>query len=448
MGLLSGLLLGGAGLVRLDALREVVLLIPVAVLLAVRRHPAARALVTGAAIGTAVAAVAALVLARPYLALVADSLVPLVGLGLVAGVVGLLVLVQVRRRERARLDTAPTQDGAGGRSGRLASAVPWVCAAAVVLVGVGLATRPWWLVGHQGPHEPSASSVASLQAAQGLPVDRTRTYTEQSLTWVEWWVGPAALLLAWAGAALAAHRCGVILTRGKDAAAWLGPFVIGFGSILLTLARPGITPDHPWADRRLVVSVLPGVLLLAAAALAQLVRLARRRAPLPVLGAAVVVGVLALAGPAWLATQPLAGQRTEIGELAAVRTVCASFRPGDVALAVGERTTNEWVQVLRGTCHVPTAGIHVRGTSTTTPEGRAALATALARVVPRVQAAGGHVVLVSDRRDLLADLGPAVPTQLVLLHTLEDQRLLTERPSGSEPLDVNLWAARPAPPAG
>ena len=38
----------------------------------------------------------------------------------------------------------------------------------------------------------------------------------------------------------------------------------------------------------------------------------------------------------------------------------------------------------------------------------------------------------------------ARPTQIVLLHTLEDQRLLTQRPDGSEPLDVNLWSA-PAP---
>ena len=112
------------------------------------------------------------------------------------------------------------------------------------------------------------------------------------------------------------------------------------------------------------------------------------------LGAAVLVGAVALVWPAWQATQPMDRQRTELGELGAVHTVCASFRPGDVVLAVGERTTNEWVQVLRGICDVPTLGVHVRGTSTSTEAGRAALATALARVVPEVQAAGGRVVLV------------------------------------------------------
>jgi hypothetical protein len=460
MGLLAGLLLGGAGLVRLDALREVVLLIPFVALLAIRRHVATRPLVLGAGIGVAVSALVALVLARPYLSLVKGSLLPLIVLGLLAAGCGALALSWSRRRDRRRLEREPgatsnvTSAAPSAASSwsawlerRLPRVLPWAFAGLVVAVGLALATRPWWLVGHQSPTDPSATGVASMQAAQGLAVDRTRTYTEQSVTWVLWWVGPAAVLLAWAGATLAAYRAGLVVARAHVVTAWLGPFVVGFGSIVLTLARPGITPDHPWADRRLVVAVLPGVLLLAAAAVAQLARMARRRAPLPVLAAAVLVGVAALAGPAAAATAPIAHQRTELGELAAVHTVCRSFQPGDVAVAVGERTTNEWVQVLRGVCDLPTLGVHVRGTSTTTAAGQAAVAAALARVVPQIQATGGRVVLVSDRKDLLDDLGRPGASRLVLLHTLEDQRLLTRRPDGSAPLVVELWAVA-APAAG
>jgi hypothetical protein len=492
MGLLAGLLLGGAGLIRLDALREVVLLIPFAVLLAVRRHVAARPVMVGVAVGTGVSAVVALGLARPYLSLVKGSLLPLLALGALAGGCGLVVVRWARRRERLaehaeqpeqpeqaeraeqaeqadladpaqpadRADPAQPADRADGTdesrppprrsTGRQTwqTWLPWLFAGLVLLVGLALVTRPWWLIVHQSPTDPSASGVASLQAAQGLPIDRTRNYTEQSVTWVVWWVGPAAALLAWAGAVLAAYRCGIVVARGKAIAAWFGPFVIGSGSIVLTLVRPGITPDHPWADRRLVVAVLPGVLLLGAGAVAQLVRLARRRAPLPVLAAAALVGAVALVWPAYLATEPIADQRTELGELAAVQTVCRSFHQGDVAVAVGERTTNEWVQVLRGICDVPTLGVHVRGTSTTTDAGRAAVARALGRVVPKVEAAGGRVVLVSDRKDLLVALGRPAATELVQLHTLEDQRLLTERPSGSAQLVIDLWAAPATPAAG
>jgi hypothetical protein len=443
MALLGGLLLGGAGLVRLDALREVVLLIPVLVVLAVRRQAATRPLVIGTAVGLAASALVAVVLARPYLRLVSSSLLPLVALGVVAVVAGLVVVALVRRRER-RPSSRPV---ASRVATHVATWLPWLFVGLVVLVGVALATRPWWLVGHQGPHDPSGGSIAVMQAAQGLPVDRTRTYSEHSLTWVVWWIGLAAVLLAWIGAALAAYRCGRVLARAKALPPWIGPFVVGSGSILLILLRPGITPDHPWADRRLVVSVLPGMLLLATAAVAQLVRLARRRAPLPVLAAAVLVGAIAVVLPAWLATKPMDRQRTELGELGAVRTVCASFRPGDVAVAVGERTTNEWVEVLRGVCDVPTLGIHVEGTSTSTDSGRARLTTALDRVIPEVEAGGGRVILVADREDLLRALGRH-PTQLVLLHTQEDQRLLSERPSGSEPLDINLWSAPAVPAAG
>jgi hypothetical protein len=448
MALLAGLLLGGAGLVRPDALREVVLLVPVAVLLAVRRHAAARPVVIGAAVGTAVSAVAAVTLARPYLRLLAASLLPLAALGIVVSVAGAGLIWWLRRREAGRRAagaepiSGPSADAAdaAGADPRVVRAVPWVLAGLVLLTGVALATRPWWMVGQTGPHDASAAYVASLQRELGLPGNGHQTYAEHTVSWLTWWVGPAAALLALAGATLGAHRLGRQIARGSALSGWVGPLAIGLGSIVLTLWRPGITPDHPWADRRLVVSVLPGVLRLAAGAIAVLVRMARRHAPLPVLGLAVVVGAVALAGPALAATAPVAGLRTEMGEVAAVQQVCRTFHHGDVALVVGERAANEWPEVLRGVCHLPTAIVRVPHANTSTPAGEQQLADALARLVPKVQAGGGHVLLVSDRAELLAALGRR-PALLVHLETREDPRLLTERPEGSVPLTIDLWSA-------
>jgi hypothetical protein len=282
-----------------------------------------------------------------------------------------------------------------------------------------------------------------MQADQGLPGDGTQTYTEHSLTWVSWWVGPAALLLAYAGAVLAAYRCGVVVGRWRAVLPWIGPFVVGLGSTLLVLLRPGITPDHPWADRRLVVSVLPTVMLLAVGAVAALVRLARRHAPLPVLILAVVIGSLAVTGPAFAATRPVAGLRTEMGEVGAVQQVCRSFRPGDVAVVVSERAANEWTEDIRGVCHVPTVVVRVPHSSTQTAAGQQALTAALQRLLPKIQAGGGNVQVISDRPELLTPLG-TTPRHLVDLQTTEDPRLLTERPEGSVPLVVSLWSA-PAP---
>jgi hypothetical protein len=435
--LLGGLLLGGAGLVRLDALREVVLVIPVAVLLAARRHPAARPLVIGATLSTAVCLLVDLVLDRPYLRLLAGSLLPLLALAVVVSGAGLLVLRRARRPRPAQPTDGPS------RWERVLAAVPVLLAALVLLVGVALATRPWWMTGHTTQHDPSKGTVRVLQSTQGLAGDGTQTYAEHSVTWVSWWVGWTALALALAGAVIAAYRLGVVVVRGRALLAWIGPYVVGLGSLVLVLYRPGITPDHPWADRRLVVSVLPGVLLLGTAAVAVLVRLARRHAPLPVVVLAVMVGVVALVGPALSATWPIRHQRTEQGEVAAVHTVCRSFHSGDVAVVVGERAANEWPQVLRGTCAVPTLVVRVPHTSTQTAAGQQALAGALGRVLPKVRAGGGRVVLVSDRAELLASLG-ATPTHLVNLQTTEDARLLTERPESAVPLVVTLSPA-PAP---
>ncbi len=220
--LFAGLLLGGAGLVRLDALREVVLVIPVVVLLATRRHPAARPLVIGAGASTAFCLLVDLVLDRPYLRLLAGSLLPLFALAAVVTGAGLLVL----RRSRGPAPRWWT---------RLVPAVPGVLAALVLLAGVALATRPWWMTSHTTQHDPSKGTVRVLQSAQGLSGDGTQTYAEHSLTWVGWWVGWTALALALAGAVLAAYRLGVVVGRVRALVAWVGP----------VRRRPGLAPPGP-----------------------------------------------------------------------------------------------------------------------------------------------------------------------------------------------------------
>jgi hypothetical protein len=449
MGLLAGLLLGGAELIRIDELRDCVLLIPVIVVFALRRHPVAPRLAIGLLGGLVVAAVIDLKVSRIYLESVKDSLYPLVALAAVLSVGGLALVWLVRRLSaRGAGSTAPVDDSGdrvpwAGRGSALLRPLPIVLAVLVGLVALAITTRPWWMHAHQDATLPSTPDVAALQRNQGLDVDGTRTYAERSATWVVWWIGPAAALLGVAGACLAAYRTGRILARGQRLTPWLGPYAVGLGSIALILWRPGITPDHPWADRRLVVEVLPGMLLLAAAAVAALVRLARRHAPLPVLGLAVVVGSVALVVPAFIATAPVVSLRTEVGEVGAVQTVCRSFHPGDVALIVGPRASNEWPEVIRTVCDIPSAVVQVPGTDTTSTAGRAQLAAALARVVPEVRAAGSTPVLISDRADLLTALG-TTPTQLVNLSTQEDPRLLTRRPGGSSHLVVALFAATPA----
>jgi hypothetical protein len=310
----------------------------------------------------------------------------------------------------------------------------------VLAAGVVLATRPWWLVVRQSPNDPGSRVVAGLQRLQGLPMDAGRTYAEHTVAWVAWYTGPLALGLAWlvlAGLAGALTRS---WRDGEPLPAWSGPYVVGLGSTVLTLWRPGITPDHPWADRRLVPVVLPTLVIAGCAGVAWAVRAARARAPAGhrrVAGAvAAVFGVLALVVPAAVATAPVATARTELGELAAVRQVCAALRPGDVVVSVDARARNEWPQLIRGVCNHPAASF--RGTPGGTPAPEV-----VQRVAQRIRSAGGRpVLLAANGAASLTDLG-LTPVQVTRLRTTEDQRPLTRRPDGVDPLDVDVWLAVP-----
>ena len=249
IGAFSGLLLGGAGLVRLDALREVVLMIPV---VGAARHATASG--RSAARPGCDREYGAV---RPGLP-AAEPAVPAP-----AGRLAAPADRAGRAPGRGRVPRAAAGPPAGERPARRAGRPMGSLAALAASParsswsGVGLATRPWWMTGHTTLHDPSRRSVA--RAAGGAGADRRRhpELHRAQPAWVSWWVGPAALLLAFAGAVVAAYRCGVVVGRWRPLLPWIGPFVVGLGSTAPGAVRPGITPDHPWADRRLVVSVLP-----------------------------------------------------------------------------------------------------------------------------------------------------------------------------------------------
>jgi hypothetical protein len=422
LGLLAGLVVGGVGLVRVDALREVALLAPVCALLAIRRHGAGGPLALGLAVSTAVSAGWAALVSRPYLGQVAGSLLPLL-----AGTLAVVVVCTLWWWLARRGVSVP--DGVRRR-------LPATLAGLVLLAAVALATRPLWLVARQDPNDPGSRVVAGLQLRQGLTVDGGRTYAEQSVTWLAWWVGVPVLVLALAGAVLLAYRAGRVLT-GERASAWLGPWAVAVGSTVLTLYRPGITPDHPWADRRLVPVVLPALLLLATGVVAWVVRRARRRWPLPWLVLVGVLGPAAVLVPPALASSSFLAPRTERGEVAAVERACTAFEPVDTAVLLDSRAANEWTQVLRGVCGVPSLVLRV-------PRGQPVPTAALDPVVQAVRDAGRRPVLVTaESPDPLRSLG-AEPRQVVDLRTTEDQRFLVRRPDGLAALSVELWIA-PAP---
>jgi hypothetical protein len=423
----AGVLVGGGVLLRVDALRETILLLVVAALAMVQRQAHGRPLAASALASALVGLGVTWWTSSRYLGSIAGSLVPLAAMGVVVCVVGALLVRGSRR---------------GWTLGLLVQAwLPRALATVVVLAGALLASRPLWQTVRQSADDPGSHVVAGLQARQGLPLDGGRTYAEHSVVWMSWWVGPVALAVALVAAAVLAHRAGTAWVRGKELQAWAGPAVVTVGSTLLTLYRPGITPDHPWADRRLVIA-LPTVALLVVATAAVLTRWSTRRLPFVALVTASVASSAALLVPAGLATWPHADERVEVGELSAVDKVCNAFRPGDVAIMVDSRAANEWPQVLRGYCGVP--ALSTTGALRSDP---ARLASAVQQVSAGVDARGGRLVLVAaDSTASLGRLGLRSAVVAVNTHVREDARLLERRPDHLVDLPIQVWLGTPAHP--
>ena len=419
----AGVLMGGAIVIRVDALREVVLVGVVVVLAALQRQVHARALGVATAASGAVALGVTWLTSSEYLASIAGSLLPLLALGLAVCALGALLLFGA---------------GRGWSMPAIVQAwLPRVLAAGFVLGGVGLASRPGWQVVRQSAADSGARVVAGLQARQGLTVDGGRTYAEQTVVWMSWWLGPAALVLALVTAAVLAHRAASAWVDGRELPGWTGPAVIGVGSTLLTLYRPGITPDHPWADRRLVIA-LPTIVLLTVACAAVVSRWSTRRLPYAVNVAMSFAVVGALLVPTVLATWPHVDERVEQGEWAAVDQVCAAMRPGDVALMVDSRAANEWPQVLRGYC-----GVAALSTTAALRTDPARLAAAVAQIRRAVAARGGRLVLVAaDSTDALSRLGLTSAVVAVDARVDEDARLLEKRPDSLVQLPIQVWLGR------
>jgi hypothetical protein len=414
--LLGGLLIGSCTLVRVDALRELTLLVPVLGWLWLKRRRLIRPLGAGLLIGLAFGVVDGWVLSKPYIIETSGSLLPLAALLLVLIVGTVAAVVLIRRR-----------------SWTPSLRLGWIAAAATVVAGVLFAIRPLLQTAHgSGPHSSVTGFVADLQRQLGLPVDGTRSYAEFSLHWVAWWLGWPAVVLGIAGAAILVRR----VLAGRDEA-WIPVLAVGLGTVALTLWRPGITPDHPWADRRLVPVVLPVLVLFATFAVAALTRqrwLGSRVSPVGGPGRALVgaVGMAAILVPTVLAAQPLLGERTELGSIAAIEGLCASLRPGDAVLLMDNRARTEWGPSIRGECGLPAVGVRLPTDPTT-----------LAGLTERIRASGRTpVLLAAETPQLLIDSG-FTPEPVVDMVIDVDQRTLVSRPNRTVPEPFEVWMARP-----
>jgi hypothetical protein len=292
---------------------------------------------------------------------------------------------------------------------------------------------------HRVSNQWLPATATSQQVASWI-----QQYYMISLRWVFWYIGVPAVLLATLGAALLARRC----LQGR-APSWTLPLMVSAWIIVTVLYRPAIYPDQPWASRRLVPAVLPGLILLAVWASNWLVTSVRERGYRRVAGGALafVCAALLLVPPAVttfglriryggpLGVRPvahgLALQRTYAGEIAAVNRLCAAIPADSSVVVIGKRAGHQMPQVIRGMCGYPVAIVLYPQVSS------------MKKVVRGIERAGRRpVVLARTPAELLPYGGTA--TQIMRLRTRQDPRTLAVPPRETKGWNPELWMTEPA----
>src|SRR5215470_11057136 len=411
---LTGLMLGIALLVRIDAPADILPIVPFLGLLLLQRRRQVVPLFLGMLVVLIYGTVDGLVLSRPYLHTNASSVKPMVmAFAALAVVTTLAVMLLLRGRELPRLHP---------RLIDAAAIVPFVVLAAFVI-------RPYVQRNWSKLH-----------------------YAPLSLHWVYWYIGGPVILLATIAAAMLVRRC-----LRAEAPVWVLPLLVFGWSIVEFLYRPAITPYQPWASRRLVPVVLPGLILLAAwlaAWLTRKVRVLRFEGLPPFLEPVPRIGVVACCAAALvvppaitsfglgvrtsgsqrvrLIADGLAVKRTYVGEIAAVSKVCAAIPPGSSALIVDRSMMRLWGEVIRGMCGVPTAELR-----TVTPANVAAAVRAIER-------AGRHPVLLAAHSGVLGKFPNGTVKKVMTLNTAKDQSLILRWPRHTAPVRYSVYRWEPA----
>jgi hypothetical protein len=409
----AGLILGLVTIVRIDALIDLVPMIAVIGIIALAgRRTHAIATGAGLAAGVGVGLLDGLLLTRPYLDSLKGELLGVAGATVL--VTGLIAIAMWQRDRLTRL--APRW-----------AASPWPTIGAVgvaVLAAAAYFIRPLIEEPHFAAGEPIAQQISNLQVDLGLQAEPARTYVEHSMHWLVWWIGAPAAVVAFLALAVLVRR---VLRTGDDP--WLPLVFVLLGMTAVVLARPSITPDHPWADRRFVPIVIPGLVVVATWAVLEVARRANTRRMTAVV---VVIGAAALLGAPLAASIPLWGKSTERGEIALIQRTCAALPHRAAVIVAGARGSNELPQVLRAGCDVPVAVA-----PTTQPQQTVALAAAAAR------SHGFTPVVVAESENDAAEASGTKPRLATTLRTREDAKTLTKRPTSTAYLAFAFWFAEP-----
>jgi hypothetical protein len=424
----TGLVFGITLLVRIDGPADILFVVPYCGLLVLRRQRQVIPLVAGMLVGLLYGTVDSLFLTLPYLKTNLKS-VELMVAAFVLFTAATVLVVRWLRKRGSQLRTPP-----GPRLVRAVTVLPFIVVAAFLI-------RPY--------------VERNWHALQYAPL---------SLHWIYWYTGFSTIAFAVIASAMLGRRC----LKG-EAPVWVLPLLTFAWAIIWFLLRPAITPHQPYASRRLVPAVLPGLILLAVWLSAWLVRRSRvvhmvnvprylERFPRAFVIACCAGAIflppfignfglgLKSGGPVGVMpySEGLAFQRAYVGEVGAVEQICQAL-PANASVLIANYTLNQqFAQDIRGTCNVPTAGVEwVNPAANSAPGNAIATATVLADV-RAVERAGRRPVVLAPDAAWLSRLGKGTVHQVVNLNTSIDEHVIFGTPRNTLPEQFTVYSWEPA----
>ncbi|MFV0316126.1 MAG: hypothetical protein ACK5O2_04080 [Microthrixaceae bacterium] len=362
-----------------------------------RRSQAARAGVRSAALVGLIALVDLFAASQSYARSLRSNLVLLWA---ATAVVALACRFALKRRDTVSQTVAKV-----AQRPRVARFAAGGVAVTLVLLWV---VRPWFDLATGST--PGWFRITEWQAAEGLAIDETRTYAEQSMRWMSWYLGPVALALAIGGVAWAVYR----ILRGTARTEVVMVTTITLTTGLMYWLRPSIFPDQIWATRRFLPVVIPGLLVMATFGIRELAtRLPARwwrRVVLVTLGALVVVPPLSVTLRAPLMSE-------QAGMRGVIEDTCDLLGEDAAVVVVGELDQRVLPQTLRSWCDVPVAIVDSPGDEVAT-SGDDATGTPsadtpaidIAAVARQVSEQGRTLKVVTSDSGMLDRFGPTLAT--------------------------------------
>lgn len=343
--------------------------------------------------------------------------VTLLRLGFAASIVGAVVLVVVWPRLDALRRWADQKRSALG-----------AVAAAVAVFGLLAAwsLRP----ALQQARSLVNGTTATAQQSESLLLDPTRTYDEQTLNWIAWYLGAVPLAFAIVGIGLLLSR----LIRRPTPAIVLLLGVAGIGTAMY-LWSPQITPTQIWAMRRFVPAALPFLVLASAfaidAGLAVLPRLGLNRAWTRLVPIMAVVPVIAFPVGVVL---PVRSFQSQAGFIGVVDKTCETVGRNAAVVFVPERRLGVFmVQTIRSYCGVPAARL-IEGVS----------AERVKTIAAQWQAEGRTLWVLGSTPDVIAQSAPGLTPSLVgtAVNTRQLAETLSRPPTTYRTEVLQIYAAK------